>query len=177
MIKLNDFARERGVTDRQVQRLIKKYEVELEGLFVRKGPNGTWLSDEACDILRSKMKTQDAEVYDDTKDKKIKELEEQLKSKEQYITALEAGNIAKQNLINELEQKRIPLLQDQLEIQKHDFAEKEKEMQELQNQQNEKISNLQSKIEAKDELIQDYERKAAEEAAKSKWQRFKEIWR
>lgn len=56
MIKLQDFSREQGVTDRQIQRLLKKYAADLEGLFDRRGQNGTWLSDEACEILRGKMK-------------------------------------------------------------------------------------------------------------------------
>lgn len=65
MLKLQDFSKQQGVSDRQVQRLLKKYEKELEGLFERKGPNGTWLSDEACEILRGKMKTQPVAVYEE----------------------------------------------------------------------------------------------------------------
>lgn len=65
MLKLQDFSKQQGVSDRQVQRLLKKYENELEGLFERKGPNGTWLSDEACEILRSKMKSQPMVVYEE----------------------------------------------------------------------------------------------------------------
>lgn len=56
MIKLQDFARQQGVTDRAIQKHLKNYAEELEGLYERKGPNGTWLTDEACEILRSKMK-------------------------------------------------------------------------------------------------------------------------
>lgn len=56
MTKLNDFARQMGVTERAIQKHLKKYASELEGTFERKGPNGTWLSDEACEFLRSKMK-------------------------------------------------------------------------------------------------------------------------
>lgn len=56
MIKLQDFAKQMGVTERAIQKHIRKYSVELEGTYERKGPNGTWLSDEACDILRTKMK-------------------------------------------------------------------------------------------------------------------------
>ena len=56
MIKLQDFARECGVTDRAIQKHLKTYAAELEGLYQRKGPNGTWLTEEACQILRSKMK-------------------------------------------------------------------------------------------------------------------------
>lgn len=65
MIKLQDFATAQHVTDRQIQRLLKKYEKELEGLFQRKGPNGTWLTDEACEILRSKMRQAPATVLEE----------------------------------------------------------------------------------------------------------------
>lgn len=58
MIKLQDFARECGVTDRAIQKHLVKYADELDGLYQRKGPNGTWLTEEACEILRSKMKQQ-----------------------------------------------------------------------------------------------------------------------
>lgn len=64
MIKLQDFARECGVTDRAIQKHLKTYAAELDGLYERKGQNGTWLSDEACQILRSKMKTQPIVVGD-----------------------------------------------------------------------------------------------------------------
>ncbi|MGN0266503.1 MAG: hypothetical protein ACI4D7_02375 [Lachnospiraceae bacterium] len=65
MIRLRDFARERGVTDRQVQRLLKKYEAELTGKFERRGQNGTWLTDEACDFLIGKMRTSPVVVGDE----------------------------------------------------------------------------------------------------------------
>ena len=64
MIKLRDFAREQGVTDRQVQRLLKKYEAELTGQFERRGQNGTWLTDEACNFLIGKMRTSPVVVGD-----------------------------------------------------------------------------------------------------------------
>lgn len=64
MIKLQDFARQMGVTDRAVQKHLKKYAAELEGLYQRKGPNGTWLTEEACEILRNKMRQQPIAVAD-----------------------------------------------------------------------------------------------------------------
>lgn len=85
MIKLQDFARQQGVTDRQIQRLIKKYEAVLDGMVERKGSNGTWLSEDACDVLRSKMKAQPLEAYDGTKDLKITELEERIRELEERI--------------------------------------------------------------------------------------------
>ena len=85
MIKLQDFARQQGVTDRQIQRLIKKYEAVLDGMVERKGSNGTWLSEDACDVLRSKMKAQPLEAYDGAKDLKITELEERIRELEERI--------------------------------------------------------------------------------------------
>ena len=43
MIKLQDFAKECGVTDRAIQKHLVKYADELNGLYERKGPNGTCL--------------------------------------------------------------------------------------------------------------------------------------
>lgn len=84
MIKLQDFARQMGVTDRAIQKHLKKYAAELEGLYQRKGPNGTWLTDEACEILRNKMRQQpmavaDTQVYRDLEaaKKKIEKLQEE----------------------------------------------------------------------------------------------------
>jgi len=77
MIKLQDFAKECGVTDRAIQKHLKNYAEELEGLYERKGPNGTWLSEEACNILRSKMKQQPIVVGDAESGRKIEELQEE----------------------------------------------------------------------------------------------------
>ena len=77
MIKLQDFAKQQGVTDRAIQKHLKTYADELEGLFQRKGPNGTWLTDEACEILRSKMKQSPATVFQE--DPRVATLEGELK--------------------------------------------------------------------------------------------------
>ena len=79
MIKLQDFAHENGVTDRQIHRQLKKYAAELEGLYERKGANGTWLTDEACDFLRSKMKRAPIVVSDGEISRKTSELEKENK--------------------------------------------------------------------------------------------------
>lgn len=121
MIKLQDFARERGVTDRQIQRLLQKYAAELEGLFQRKGPNGTWLSEEACEILRSKMKSNPVSEVVDTREvdelkKKLAEAEKKISDKEKYITALEAGNLRQQERLNFLEGNQLLLEEGQKKI-------------------------------------------------------------
>lgn len=110
MIKLQDFARQQGVTDRAIQKHLKKYAAELEGHVERKGPNGTWLDDEACKILRSKMIIRPIAVVDpETEDKikqqeqRIRELESRLREKEQYITVIEAAKMKAEARIEALE--------------------------------------------------------------------------
>ena len=73
-VKLQEFAREQGVTDRQIQRQLKKYAAELEGLFERRGPNGTWLSEEACIFLKSKMK-RDSFIAKEREEQHLKQIE------------------------------------------------------------------------------------------------------
>lgn len=121
MIKLQEFARQQGVTDRAIQKHLKKYENELEGKFERRGPNGTWLSDEACDFLKGKMKAQSMEIYDSSKDEEIERLkarivhlEEYAEGKEKYIVALEASAMLKQERIIELESAQLLLEEKRL---------------------------------------------------------------
>lgn len=104
MIKLQDFAKQQGVTDRAIQKHLKKYSEELEGLYERKGPNGTWLSEEACEILRSKMRQQPLAIFDEDPrvaklEAKLKETEERLDEKEKLLTV--AQNQV-QELLNEV---------------------------------------------------------------------------
>lgn len=116
MIKLQDFAVQQGVTDRQVQRLLKKYESELNGLYQRKGPNGTWLTEEACEILRSKMKQQPIVLVDNQAQMdlaeakaKIEELQEQRVKAAEKLEALYEWKANKAQLIAEAEQTRLLL--------------------------------------------------------------------
>lgn len=107
MIKLQDFARQQGVTDRAIQKHIKKYAVELDGHVERKGPNGTWIDDEGCSILRSKMKSKEIVVADGKSVKRIQELEATVIQKEQYIAILEAANTKKTAQIAQLENDKL----------------------------------------------------------------------
>lgn len=118
MIKLQDFAKQRGVTDRQVQRLVKKYASDIAGEVSWQGHNGTWLSDAACDFLISKMRKQpvSAVLVDDAQSERIKQLEEQLRQKEQYITALELSSINRQQLIDDLQRANFLLEADKTDL-------------------------------------------------------------
>lgn len=55
MRKIQDFARECGVTDRTVLYHISAMEQELAGHIERKGKRGTWIDETAEEIIRSRM--------------------------------------------------------------------------------------------------------------------------
>lgn len=164
MIKLQDFATECNVTDRQVQRLIKKYEAEIEGHFERKGANGTWLDDEACKILRSKMKVKEIVVADQNVSElqaQIKELQERMERKDQIIEQLQARELLKDSRIDALEKIQLQLEgKKQEEIDAAVTAAKEKVQQELKLQHEEKIEQLNEKHDA---VVLDLQRQLHEE--------------
>lgn len=64
-VKLNDFARECGVTERAIQKHLKNLADELQGHYERRGPNGTWLDETAMGIIRSRMVTPPPPIVSD----------------------------------------------------------------------------------------------------------------
>ena len=109
MIKLQDFARQQGVTDRAIQKHLRKYADEFEGLIERKGPNGTWLSDKACELLRSKMITPPPPVVYDGDPRvprletRVAELEAQLTVAQSTLTEAQGQVLALQGARAQLE--------------------------------------------------------------------------
>lgn len=102
MIKLQDLAAERGVTDRAIQKLLKKYEADLEGHFERKGPNGTWLDDAAANFIRGKMKQQPVAIIDAETMKKKADLEDKIQKLEDKIENLYGHLNQKDAFINNM---------------------------------------------------------------------------
>ena len=90
MIKVQDFATKYGVTDRQVQRLLKKYEDEMAGHYERQGANGTWIDETGERILRSKMRQAPIVLHDSEVGQKLARLEQENEAlKDKLILALE----------------------------------------------------------------------------------------
>ena len=109
MIKLQDFARECGVTDRAIQKHLKTYAEELEGLYQRKGPNGTWLTDEACRILRSKMKQQPIVVGDSEIYRKNEDLQKEIEALKDKLILAQEQALLSQNALAEAQAARAAL--------------------------------------------------------------------
>lgn len=109
MIKLQDFARQQGVTDRAIQKHLKTYAEELDGLFQRKGPNGTWLTEEACEILRSKMKQAPVTIVEPDERigelmARVKDLEQRLDEKDKMLTLSQGTAQAAQEQVLRLQE-------------------------------------------------------------------------
>lgn len=108
MKKLQDFAREMGVTDRMIQKHLRTHAAELEGHYERKGPNGTWLDDEAQEIIRSKMRQTPVAIFEEDprvkrQQAEIEDLREQLKKKDTVLYGLIEKNEAMQLQLQDLQ--------------------------------------------------------------------------
>lgn len=124
-IKLQDFAKACGKTDRQIQKHLKKHESELEGHFERKGPNGTWLDDYACDFIRGLMKQAPVVLYEngdglrelamelDEVRQENRELNKELRQVYQEKSALESWKTENAFLIAGAEQIRLALAESE----------------------------------------------------------------
>ena len=152
VIKLQDFAKECGVTDRAIQKHLVKYADELNGLYERKGPNGTWLSDAACDILRSKMKQQPIVVSDGSLARQAEELKAENVQllKELHNVQTDIIELQRQNTKLIAENARISLLEADNETKAQQLTDAEKSAQSA----NLKLSEATKAFEDKEQQLQ-----------------------
>lgn len=152
VIKLQDFAKECGVTDRAIQKHLVKYADELNGLYERKGPNGTWLSDAACDILRSKMKQQPIVVSDGSLARQAEELKAENVQllKELHNVQTDIIELQRQNTKLIAENARISLLEADNEAKAQQLTDAEKSAQSA----NSKLSEATKTFEDKEQQLQ-----------------------
>lgn len=112
LLRVKDFASERGVSESIIYRHIRNHREELGENVYKKGKS-TYITEEGQAFIRSLMFDQPVnDVIDTTLVCKIAELETKLKEKEDYIKVLEASNLSKQTQLNNLESIVIPDLED-----------------------------------------------------------------
>lgn len=56
MVKISEFARQFGITDRHARRLAAENEPDLVGHYEKRGNAGTWIDEVGIEILRSKLR-------------------------------------------------------------------------------------------------------------------------
>lgn len=134
MTKLQDFAAQQNVTERQIYRLLQKYADELQGLYERRGQNGTWLTDEACEILHSKMRQQPVIVSDGSLARQAEELKAKNLELLEELHTVQADMIElqKQNTKLIAETARISLLEADNDVKTQKLAAADDEQQQLQ---------------------------------------------
>lgn len=118
MIKLQDFARACKVTDRAIQKHIKKHAAELDGHVHRNGPNGTWLDEFAQDFIRARMIRPQIVVSDGKDAQDLQELQEKVAMLQEKLIAAQELALASQGALVEAQAARLAL----------DAAEKEREI-------------------------------------------------
>lgn len=82
MIKLQDFAISKGVTDKAIYKHLNKHKVELDGHYEKRGRNGTWLDEFACDFISNLMINSPIVLGDSQQQQEI----DQLKRKNDELT-------------------------------------------------------------------------------------------
>lgn len=134
MTKLQDFAAQQNVTERQIYRLLQKYADELQGLYERRGQNGTWLTDEACEILHSKMRQQPVVVSDGSLARQTEELKTKNLELLEELHTVQADMIElqKQNTKLIAETARISLLEADNDVKTQKLVTADEENQQLQ---------------------------------------------
>lgn len=158
MIKLQDFANQCGVTDRAIQKHLKKHEKELQGHFERKGPNGTWLDETAQAYIRSLMITRlpitDADTLNELQELKMKnsELQNKINDKDKLIAQKDFLNLELQKRLEdkdkELIEQKNKILQIEEKNEEKIKAAEDALKNELQEKHNQELAALQQQFEA-----------------------------
>ncbi len=181
MKKLQDFAHEMGVTDRMIQKHLRTHAAELEGHYERKGPNGTWLDDEAQEIIRSKMRQTPVAIFEEDprvkrQQAEIEDLREQLKKKDNVLYGLIEKNEAMELQLQDLQlltagkeeaEKKVADLELALTTLQDVASEAEKKAIEAE-EQAASIRKEKLNVELKLEEVKEYLEEAKEEAEKHK---------
>ena len=172
LLKVKDFATERCVSESIIYRHIRNHREELGENVYKKGKS-TYITEEGQAFIRSLMFDQPAgDVIDSKLTQKIEKLEAELKEKQNYITAMEAGNIHKQNLINQFEQVEIPELKKEVKSLGDQLKQIEENKQKQIDEAVEKAENLlKQKLEKEhqeqvDELKRQHDRAMAAEQSR-----------
>lgn len=77
MIKLNDFAQEKGVSRQAIYKHLNKHKDILQEHIEKRGKNGTWLDDYACDFISNLMITNPVILGESKQQEEIEKLKQE----------------------------------------------------------------------------------------------------
>lgn len=101
MIKVQDFAHSKGVTDKAIYKHINKHKEELGEHIHKQGKNGTWLDEYACEYISNLMISNPIVVGES--------------QQQQEIERLKAENAQLKNKVIDL-QDRMLIMSEQLQL-------------------------------------------------------------
>lgn len=101
MIKVQDFAHSKGVTDKAIYKHINKHKEELGEHIHKQGKNGTWLDEYACEYISNLMISNPIVVGES--------------QQQQEIERLKAENSQLKNKVIDL-QDRMLIMSEQLQL-------------------------------------------------------------
>ncbi|MGM9963361.1 MAG: hypothetical protein ACI319_10035 [Holdemanella porci] len=123
MIKVQDFAHSKGVTDKAIYKHINRHREELGDHIQKQGKNGTWLDDYACEFISGLMISNPIVVGDSHQQAEIgklkirnEELMNQLLAAQQTIINLQGSMIELEVAKKQIEYKNDELNRAKEEI-------------------------------------------------------------
>lgn len=128
MIKISEFARRFGISDRHARRLAAECESDISGHVEKRSSGGTWIDEVAVEILRSRLRNPVEMLPSPSEDpdpdpdmlRKIRELQEDLM---QAYRTLSDERRARVDLLEELGQQRLLAAKTESERERADRAE------------------------------------------------------
>ena len=144
MIKISEFAKRFGISDRHARRLAAECESDISGHIEKRGSGGTWIDEVAVEILRSRLRnpiemlpSPSEDPDPDTLQGKIQELQEDLV---QAYRALSEERCARVALLEELGQQRLLAAKTESERERADRAEARAVVAEDRAEQSERVA-------------------------------------
>ena len=145
IVKLGDYARECGVSDRAIQKHLKRLESELDGHFERRGTQGTWLDEVAQECIRSRLQTAPPPVIaDNNLLRENEELRNKLISMQERYIQLQSQLVEQVKITAEAE-ANIKLLES-AEAKQREQAEQIEEERKLKNEALDELGALKEKL-------------------------------
>lgn len=100
MIKVKDFAISKGVTDKAIYKHLQKHKEELAGHVEKRGKNGTWLDDYACEYISNLMISNPIVISEGSDREEIERLRKKVEDlQEKLIDSNEKGRSLAEKMI------------------------------------------------------------------------------
>lgn len=127
MIKVNDFALEKGVSRQAIYKHLNNHKEVLQNHIEKRGKNGTWLDDFACDYISKLMITNPVVLGDGRQQAEIERLKKENDELKNKLIEVQEKGIQAIEHISALKDKVVELKLSNQEMQlRLEYEEKKK---------------------------------------------------